>query len=933
MPDNRRASRLTEALLIFLVCVVLFIGTLSVVAAKSKSLPTEPPLNLNTATRVELAKLLPEAASKIIAARPFQDVDALARQKLVAPERLRPLEDDLAVRTFADFTQSLWIAAGALAAFLIIGHLVLRGMRPEADPYLLPTAGMLAVLGVLLLAAHKDPIRDGFSFMSQTWGVVAGGSVALILAQLKPLWNAPLHRYSYHYALGAAGLVALVAVAGRGPGGVKLTVGGVFQPVEVAKVLMVFFLAAYLADRGPLLAEAKRAVPRKQDILPLLALYALPLSIFALLKDLGPALVLFGLFLALVWAAAGRVTYVLAGVLTVLLGGWLGYLANFGVFRGRVGMVLSPWDNMVKGGDQLAQGLWGMASGSAWGSGLGLGGTHFIPRGGSDLIFASVGEELGLPGILLVLLCLTTLVVRGVRIALRSKTDFDRLLAAGLASLLGIQAIIIVAGNLGLFPLTGITLPLVAYGKSSLITSFFVVGLLFALSARTKSSIEPDAPYPKTLPRLAFTLALLLLPLPLLRCLWIQGIKADEIALLRSKAVDADLVQRPHTNPRLLSLAKQVNRGRLLDRNGVILADTLNGKRVYPQGEALAPLVGTLDPRKGGPLGLEETFQWKLRGFSGPDALLDLWRCKDLPGFALPEGQDVKTSIDSELQKAAVAALQGKKGAVAFIEPDTGEVLAVASMPSGGTTGFDRATQGSYPPGSTFKVVTAAALLRENKEFTKSLGHSITGLSWKVDNKRYGRARINDDEEGGGTRSVNLTEAIAHSSNVYFALAGIAIGPEGFQSVLTEFGFSKVPSREKLAPGLAESGFGQGAILASPLEMAVASGTIAAGGRRFAPTYEHRANAKPAATPLTTEQAERIAEGMRAVVTRGTAQRVDFPRTTWGKTGTAQVGGGKKPHSWFIGYAKDPNVAFAVIVENGGYGARAAAPIASRLLR
>ncbi|MGC4047889.1 MAG: penicillin-binding transpeptidase domain-containing protein [Armatimonas sp.] len=188
-------------------------------------------------------------------------------------------------------------------------------------------------------------------------------------------------------------------------------------------------------------------------------------------------------------------------------------------------------------------------------------------------------------------------------------------------------------------------------------------------------------------------------------------------------------------------------------------------------------------------------------------------------------------------------------------------------------------------------------------------------------------------KRGGGTREVNLVDAIAHSSNVYFALAGIAIEPEGFQSALTEFGFSKVPSREKLAPGLAESGFGQGAILASPLEMAVAAGTIAAGGKRFPTIYEHGIAAQPKATPLTTEQAAHIAEGMRAVVTVGTARHVDFPRTVWGKTGTAQVGGRKQPHSWFIGYAKDPNVAFAVIVENGGYGARAAAPIASRLLR
>ncbi len=935
MLASQRAARLTEAFLVFLVCVVLALGTISTLAAKSRALPETLPLDLNRAERSELAKTLPDIAPQVIKNRPYDDVDGLVRKKLLTAKRLGGLEEKLAVRTFSDFSRSLWLAAGSLAAFLVLSHLILRQMRPGADPYLLPVAGLLAVLGVLLLAAHKDPLRDKLSFLSQTWGIVFGGAIALVLAQLKPLWSAPLHRYTYLYALGAAGLVALVAVAGRGPGGVKLTIGGVFQPVEIAKVLMAFFLAAYLAERGPLLAEARRALPRKQDALPLLALYALPLGIFALLKDLGPALVLFGLFLALVWAATARITYVFAGFFTVFLGGWLGYILDFGVFRGRVTMAISPWDNAVRGGDQVAQGLWGMASGGAWGSGLGLGGTHFIPRGGSDLIFASVGEEMGLPGVLAVLLCLTTVVIRGVRIAQKSRTDFERLLATGLSSLLGIQAIIIIAGNLGLFPLTGITLPLVAYGKSSLVTTYFVIGLLYALSARTKTEQVADAPYPKTLPRLGIVLSALLLPVPLLRCLYVQGAAADTLAMSRARFVDADREIRLHPNPRLLALANKVPRGRLLDRNNVVLAETKNGKRVYPLGAITETLVGTTDPLKRRPNSFEEKFQWQLRGFSGAESLLSLWRRKDLPGFQLPEGEDVKTSLDSELQKRAVAALGNKPGAVVFLDPNTGEILAAASFPSGGATGFDRATQGRYPPGSTFKIVTAAGLLREGKEFSRSLGHSASNLTWKVDGKAFGRARINDDEEGGGTRLVNLTDALAHSSNVYFALSGIALGVDGLQSVMGEFGFSRVPTREKLAPGLAESGFGQGAILASPLEMAVSAGVIGAGGKRFETTFAHGQTPTLASTPLSPEQAAKIADGMRAVVTRGTARSVSFPVSVAGKTGTAQVGGGKKPHSWFVGYApaQNPRLAFAVIVENGGYGARAAAPLAAKLLR
>ena len=666
-----------------------------------------------------------------------------------------------------------------------------------------------------------------------------------------------------------------------------------------------------------------------------------------------PALVLFGLFLALVWAATGRKSYVALGVAVLILGGGLGYAAGFGVFRGRVAMVASPWNNDARGGDQLAAGLWGMASGAAGGSGLGLGGTKFIPRGGSDMIFASVGEELGLPGVAAVLLCLTVLVVRGIRIALRAKSDFDRLAAAGLASLLGIQAVVIVWGNLGLFPLTGITLPLVAYGKSSLVATYLAIGLLYALSGRTSAAAIPDAPYPKTLPRLGMVLAVFLLPIPLIRCVYLQVFAANDIALRQVSVKDADGEKRPHTNPRLLSLAKGVERGRLLDREGRVLAETKGRTRVYPYGEPCAHLVGFLDPAIGGPTGFEETFQWRLKGFDGPQQLLNLWRTKDMPGFRLPEGKDVRVSLDAELQKAAYRALRGQKGAAVFLDPNTGEVLAAATWPSFDPNGltpdryralqaskkdtplFSRAISARYPPGSTFKIVTAGGLLQSGRgDLTYTLGHSASNLRWKVDGKPFGRARIDDDEEGGGVRSVNLVEALAHSSNVYFAKAGIELGPDALRSAMADFGFGRVPSREALGPGLAEAGFGQGPILTTPLEMAVAVGAVGAGGKRYETLWEHGKPPKEIARPLTAEQASKLGEGLRAVVTRGTAKGVDFPVPTAGKTGTAQVGGKKKPHSWFVGYApaQNPTVAFAVMIENGGYGAKNAAPLASRLL-
>ena len=403
----------------------------------------------------------------------------------------------------------------------------------------------------------------------------------------------------------------------------------------------------------------------------------------------------------------------------------------------------------------------------------------------------------------------------------------------------------------------------------------------------------------------------------------------------------------------MLSLAKGVERGRLLDREGRVLAETKGRTRVYPYGESAAHLVGLLDPALGGPTGFEEQFQWQLKGFDGPEQLLNLWRAKDMPGFRLPEGRDVRVSLDAELQKSAFRALRGKKGAAVFLDPNTGEVLAAATWPSFDPNGltpdgfrelqgntkdnplFSRALSARYPPGSTFKIVTAGGLLQSGRgDLTMTIGHSARNLTWKFDGKNFGRSRIDDDEEGGGVRSVNLIEALAHSSNVYFAKAGIALGPDALRAIIADFGFGRVPSRDALGPGLAEAGFGQGPILSTPLEMAVATGVVAAGGKRFETSWERGRSPKEIATPLTPDQAAKLGEGLRAVVTRGTAKSVDFPVSAAGKTGTAQVGGGKRAHSWFVGYApaNDPKVAFAVIVENGGYGAKSAAPIASRLL-
>jgi len=990
-----RQLRQTETILLVLTILTLCAGASLVLLAKNQKIAspkaTSPkatskvaPVNINRATAEEIAKVLQiptEKAKQIVGERQkqdgFADVDSLNRlSSLVPRNKITAAYNNLAVRSWQEVQQTFLLCIGGIIGFLGIAHLLLRRFCPRADPFLLPVSVLLAGLGILLLFAIKDPIRDRLSFVGQTIGVLAGGTLAIFLP-ISGLWNrAPVHRYGYVYAVTAVVLTALLGILGSGPGGVRLSVAGM-QPVEAIKILMVLFLAAYLAERGALLHDGVKKfgfLPalRLQDALPLLTLYALPLVLFALVRDLGPALLLFGVFLILLYLATARGIYVGLGTLVLLIGGYIGYRLRFGVFETRVNMWLSPWANNHSSGDHLVLGWWGLASGGIAGSGLGLGGSRFIPRAGSDLAFAAIGEEAGIFATITVLACFLTFAARGFRIAYRATTDFNRYIAAGLTALLVLQTVVLVGGTLGVLPLAGITLPFVSFGKSSLIASFVMIGILLSLSENNPTvPTQPLTSYRTAADHTMRFFALVLGLLCVFRVLYLQVFASHATAGRNVITPDADKVRRPHINPRLLALANEIPRGKLLDRNGNTLAVTQNGKRFYPYGSAFAHLIGYADPTVGGPTGLEAEFSTQLRGFERWADLVILWQTKDLPGFQLPEGNDVALTVSAELQKETLAILKRRaerikdrktgrpknRGAAVVLEVATGEVLAAVTLPvfdpnqltpnimaelnadvNNDYPLINRALSGYYPPGSTFKVVTAAAQLEQDyANFTARCSHTAKNLLWKANGATYARKRITDDESESAHGLVNLTEAIAESCNVYFARAGIALGGEKLRQTATLFGFGKLPAEALFAQELPDIAYGQGPLLVTPCEMASVTATIANGGERIPPHVRKGTPRNVASRPLTRENAYRLVEMMRQVVTRGTAvgKFSQVGMTVAGKTGTAQNDRyDRMSHSWFIGFApvEEPKYAIAVIVENGGYGASAAVPIAAEVL-
>jgi peptidoglycan glycosyltransferase len=386
---------------------------------------------------------------------------------------------------------------GVIAALFFAAHLAVRRLAPEADGLLFPLVALLNGIGYVFIARLDPDLADN----QATWTFVGIAAFVATLAVVRR--SRDLERYRYTFL--AIGLVLLVLPLVPGIGvtirGARIWValGPIsFQPGEFAKIAFALFFASYLVEKRELLSMAtwpkfRPVLPDLKHLGPVLLAWGMAILVMTAQKDLGSSLLLFALFMSMLWVATGKVAYPLGGA---ILFGTAAYVAwtQFSHVQNRVTQWLDPWSDT---GGQLVQTWFALAWGGIAGTGIGLGRPEKVPVVESDFIFAAIGEELGLLGGTAILAAYLLIVGSGLRIASQADHAFDKLLAAGLTALVGLQAFVILAGVIRLLPLTGVVLPFVSYGGSALVANYVLVALLIrisdATSNRARARVRADA--------------------------------------------------------------------------------------------------------------------------------------------------------------------------------------------------------------------------------------------------------------------------------------------------------------------------------------------------------------------------------------------------------------------------------------------------------
>ena len=390
----------------------------------------------------------------------------------------------------------LWVLFAVVIGLFIVAHVAVRTFAPRADATLLPLVALLNGIGFVMISRLDD-------HLARTQAVWTGVAIAAFVATLVLVRRVRvLEQYRYTFAfLGIAFLLLpLVPGIGREVNGARLwaRLGPItFQPGEIAKVLFVVFFAAYLVEKRELLSSGSRRIgrmmlPDPKHLGPLVLAWAVAILLMTGGKDLGSSLLFFALFTAMLYIATARSAYLVAALVLFVSASIVAY-NMFGHVQVRVSTWINPWPTSQGKGYQLVQSLFAFGSGGFAGTGLGLGSPQKIPNAATDFVFSAIGEELGLLGTVAVVIGFMLLVGSAFRIAVQARRPFSKLFAAGLATILGVQTFVIVGGVTRVIPLTGVTLPFVSYGGSSLVANFVILALLLRISDETARDLEVEA--------------------------------------------------------------------------------------------------------------------------------------------------------------------------------------------------------------------------------------------------------------------------------------------------------------------------------------------------------------------------------------------------------------------------------------------------------
>ena len=614
-----------------------------------------------------------------------------------------------------DYRWSHWLGLAIWLGIAWIIHRQISRLLPERDPYIFPVAMLLTGWGVLTVWR----LSSTYGIRQAAWTLLIGMLIILALRYDSLSQGgrilAYLRRFKYIWLTSGLLLTAATLFLGTNPIGTGPRLwlgccGFYFQPSEPLKLLLIIYLAAYLADRQASTSSPTRLL---HLLTPTLIMTGLALLLLVFQRDLGTAVIFMALYAVIVFSGMGDKKILLAGILVLVVAAIAGYFL-FGVVSQRINAWINPWLDPAGGSFQIVQSLLAVANGGLVGRGIGMGSPSLVPVAQSDFIFSAISEETGLLGAIGILGLLAVLVSRGLYISLRSDNTFHRLLAIGLVVHLVGQSVLIIAGNLRLLPLTGVTLPFVSNGGSSLVVSFIELLCLLLISAREQqvAVLQPKRLKAQTgLNR------------------WLSGWLIAGLLVCAFGAGWWSLVRAPALltrtdNPRRTVADRYVMRGSILDSNDKPLAESIGQSgdltRVYPY-PALGPLVGYTDPVYG-QAGLEASLDAYLRGLQGYPTLTMWW--ENLLYGQPPPGLDVRLSLDLDLQRSTDDLLLGHHGAVVLLNAKTGEVLAFASSPTFDANQlstswdrlvndpsaplFDRAAMGMYPAGNALGVFLLA---------------------------------------------------------------------------------------------------------------------------------------------------------------------------------------------------------------------------------